>query len=58
MTEEHSDWVRYNSFREARKINPKKDVDGLLEDARKISSYVLEIPKCELKEIKTIKKKK
>jgi hypothetical protein len=44
MSSEHENWVRYNSLRQARKINPGAKLEELIQDAAKISNFVLERP--------------
>lgn len=39
---EHQEWIRYHSFRQAIKCNKNDDVDKLIENAKKISSYIFE----------------
>jgi hypothetical protein len=48
MDKEHENWIRYHSFGQARKLDPRKSVDGLIEDAKKIAQYVFNQPKGEL----------
>ncbi len=45
---EHENWMRYYSFKLAKKVNSSQSVDDLIADAEKISDFILSNKKAEL----------
>lgn len=53
---EHENWIRYNAVEVASKHNKFRPIDKVLLDAKKLTQFILDEPKCEIKSIKILDK--